>query len=728
MKFFVRGLVSFCFGASVLNSIAQETSSFKNLNGTPVISKKVQTISFYESGCIKTIAGTGEPGYSGDGEVALVAQLNFPQGIVADKDGNLYVADYKNNVVRKIEKRNGIISTIAGLGIAGFSGDGGLAANARFHGPTGLAMDSRGDLYISDSFNNRIRKVSLTTGIISTVAGKSETVGYGGDGGPATAALLNWPRGIAVDRRGNLYIADNNNHRIRKVTPDGIITTLAGTGERGYNGDNIPALRARLLFPSGVAVDDNGSVYVADNNNRRVRKVDSAGIISTFAGEKNTIGSYDAAARSGIFPVSVSVGRGGKVYIADELNNNVITVSQSTGLIETVAGIGPGEEGMPQYAGYPADARLVWPDAVYADTSGNVYISDSGNNTVKGVFFNELPDKQIGDNSFELVATSSAGLPLTFTSSNPAVASVKGNIVTLVGIGQTQITATQEGSENYYPAKPVSKTLNVMPLKSQPIVVNDIDGRMLMYLVRFTRDPLKMSVTAGLMMAGLVWAASRRRYKKKLTQLQLQARLRAEKERIAQDLHDNIGSHLTSINFSLSQLAKGGRLADDKYQALTQSIHSTILELRNTIWAINKDSVSIAELIDKVNNFLWRLSRSVEDVRFEMIPLNEDKELNPSQAINIFRIIQEAINNSLKHANPTKVTISFSRGLPNHLIVKIIDDGRGFVVNNKPSGEQYGLQGMYKRASEIQGELNIKSSSESGTLVQLIFELNSISS
>ena len=216
------------------------------------------------TGIITTIAGNGIAGYSGDGGLATNAELNNPYGVAVDSNGNIYIADTNNNRIRKVNSTTGIITTIAGNGTAGYSGDGGLATNAELYYPYGVAVDSNGNIYIADTYNNRIRKVNSTTGIITTIAGNG-TAGYSGDGGPATNAQLNYPYGVAVDSSGNIYIADTDNNRIRKVnSTTGIITTIAGNGNPGYSGDGGPATNAELYDPSGVAVDSNGNIYIAD--------------------------------------------------------------------------------------------------------------------------------------------------------------------------------------------------------------------------------------------------------------------------------------------------------------------------------------------------------------------------------------------------------------------------------------------------------------------------------
>jgi len=242
---------------------------------------------------ITTVAGGGSYPISdyGDGGPATSAVLGGPSGVVVDRAGNIYIADPGTERIRKVNTA-GIISTVAGAAVngvpgSGFFGDGGPATSALFDNPVSVAVDSAGNIYIADSGNNRIRKVD-TAGIINTVAGNGK-YGFAGDGGPATSAELLYPGGVAVDRAGNIYIADHGNNRIRKVDTAGIITTVAGGTKvcqepYCFSGDGGPATSAQLAQPSGVAVDSAGNIYIADTFNNRIRKVDTFGIINTIAG------------------------------------------------------------------------------------------------------------------------------------------------------------------------------------------------------------------------------------------------------------------------------------------------------------------------------------------------------------------------------------------------------------------------------------------------------------
>ena len=334
------------------------------------------------TGTITTIAGTGEVGFSGDGGPAVEAELRNPYGVAVDSAGNVYIADAGNQRIRKVDS-TGTITTIAGTGEVGFSGDGGAAVEAELYNPEGVAVDSAGNVYIGDAGNQRIRKVD-STGTITTIAGTGE-YGFSGDGGPAAAARLAFPHSVAVDGAGNLYIADTGNRRIRKVDSTGTITTIAGTGEVGFSGDGGPAVEAELRNPYGVAVDSAGNVYIADTRNQRIRKVDSTGTITTIAGTGEVGFSGDggpAAAARLAFPAGVAVDSAGNVYIADFFNNGIRKVD-STGTITTIAGIG--ELGFSGDGGPAVEAELYNPASVAVDSAGNVYIADTWNRRIRKV-------------------------------------------------------------------------------------------------------------------------------------------------------------------------------------------------------------------------------------------------------------------------------------------------------------------------------------------------------
>ena len=345
------------------------------------------------NGVLTRVAGNSRPGYSGDGGPATSAQLTLtaylePKGVALDGSGNLYIADEGNQRIRKVSP-NGIITTVAGGGTNGL-GDGGPATSAQLKTPTGVAVDGSGNLYIVDYNTVSVRKVS-PGGIITTVAGNG-TNGYSGDGGPATSAEFSFPFGVAVDGFGNLYIADSLNSRIRKVSPSGTITTVAGNGTFGYSGDGGLATAAQLDNPYGVTLDASGNLYIADQSNQRIRKVSPTGIITTVAGGSYTgpgLGDGGLATSAQLtYPYGAAVDGSGNLYIADTYDRRIRRVSPS-GIITTVAGNGAG--GFYGMGGYSGDggpatsAELNGPEDVAADGSGNLYVVDSRNNCIRKV-------------------------------------------------------------------------------------------------------------------------------------------------------------------------------------------------------------------------------------------------------------------------------------------------------------------------------------------------------
>jgi uncharacterized protein (TIGR03437 family) len=354
-----------------------------NYNYAPAPNNRVRKVS--TNGIITTVAGSGTWGFSGDGAPATSAQLANPAGVAVDGSGNLFIADSLNHRVRKVST-NGIITTVAGNGAAGFSGDGGPATGAGIY-PAGVVVDGSGNLFIPDAVNNRVRKVS-TNGIVTTVAGNNGCCGFSGDGGPATRASLVGPIGVAVDGEGNLFIADSNNNRVRKVSTDGIIATVAGNGTSGFSGDGGPAINAQMAGSNGVAVDGEGNLFIADHNNNRVRKVSTNGIIATVAGNGTSGFSGDGmpATSAQIWgPDGVAVDGSGNLFIADTTNNRVRKVS-TDGIIATVAGNGTsGFSG----DGGPATKAAMWhPLGIAVDGSGNLFIADTTNDRVRKVSTN----------------------------------------------------------------------------------------------------------------------------------------------------------------------------------------------------------------------------------------------------------------------------------------------------------------------------------------------------
>jgi len=336
---------------------------------------------------ITTVAG-GIGGYSGDGGLALNAGLGNAFDVDFDKADNMYIVQKYHNVVRKVNKSTGIITTIAGNGTAGYSGDNVLGAQAQLNDPISVAVDSFGNIYIADHFNERIRKVDGTTGIITTIAGTGVN-GYSGDGGLAINAKIQDPIGVAVDALGNnLYIAEGVGSRIRKVNlTTGIITTIAGNGGLGYNGDGILATNAELNQPSAIAIDSASNIYFADFANYRIRKINASdGIIHTVAGNGTSghSGMDGRATNAQIgFCQGIALDNNNNIFIADWGWNYVMKINLVDSIITAVAGngnMGYNGDGIP-----PTQADLYAPDGVATDSKGNFYIADGGNSRIRKV-------------------------------------------------------------------------------------------------------------------------------------------------------------------------------------------------------------------------------------------------------------------------------------------------------------------------------------------------------
>jgi uncharacterized protein (TIGR03437 family) len=358
-------------------------------------------------GTMTTVAGTGATTFSGDGGAANAAALNHPRGIAIDASGTMYIADVDNYRVRKVTP-TGIISTVAGTGAMGASGDGGLAISAMFSDSMGVAVDGSGNLYIADSGNRRIRKVT-PDGIVTTMVGIG-VQGFSGDGGPATSAAVNRPTSLFIDSAGVLYFADSSNQRIRRVGTDGIITTVAGNGKDGFSGDGGPAVSASMSFPLGLTKDAAGNLYFADGNNNRIRKVTPGGIISTFAGGgAGKFGGDGGPATSASLniPSDVAFDLGGNLYVADSGNNRVRKIDTS-GTISTVAGTGV--DGFGGDGGPASSAVLNYPWGVFANAEGAVFIADRVNSRIRSISGVPLGPPALQDNGIVNGATFSKNI------------------------------------------------------------------------------------------------------------------------------------------------------------------------------------------------------------------------------------------------------------------------------------------------------------------------------
>ncbi len=331
---------------------------------------------------IITVAGNGLFEDLGDGRLATSIKFNNPSGVAVDSSGNLFISDTGDNRIRKVGTE-GTISTVAGNGAFGYFGDGGAATLAELNGPRGIAVDRFGNLYIADHNNNCIRKVDGKTGIISTVAGNGKE-GCLGDNGPARSAELNHPEGIAIDKFGNLFVADRSNSRIRKVDKWGIISTVGGNGAFGYSGDGAAATLAELDEPSSIALDPTGNLYITDFLNHRIRKIVLAtGIITTVTGNRIAGEPGDVTSTELSFPYGITIDKSGNLYTSEFNSARIRKVEPNTGKNEIMVGTG--------VAGYSGDgglatlAQISEPSGLALDSSGNLYIADSQNACVRKI-------------------------------------------------------------------------------------------------------------------------------------------------------------------------------------------------------------------------------------------------------------------------------------------------------------------------------------------------------
>lgn len=393
------------------------------------------------AGTIRTAAGNGDCGATGDGAPAVAACLNEPKGVTIDGQGNLLIADSENHLVRKVDRATGLIATIAGCAgaleprleavkpgpapegdnddpfsdagtmgerafaqqtdlsgtvryvvngagvVKRFGGDGGPAGQAFLNFPTAVAVDGAGHVYIADTMNHRVRRVEAGTGVITTIAGVGQPR-FGGDGGPAVAAGLNEPAALAVDERGTLYIADQSNNRVRAIDlSTGIIRTVAGTGSAAYDGDGMKATEASLAGPSGLALGPDGTLYIADTFNGRIRAVHPvSGVLSTVAGDGGEYryqGAVEPPSTSLSRPSGIALDAAGNLFITDSDNHLVRRWDRASGRLERLAGVGVANFGGD--GGTALEASLNYPFGIALNREGHVFIADTFNHRIREI-------------------------------------------------------------------------------------------------------------------------------------------------------------------------------------------------------------------------------------------------------------------------------------------------------------------------------------------------------
>ncbi len=333
---------------------------------------------------ITTYAGNGTTGYSGDGGQATAASMNWPEGICSDRNGNIIFTDDNNYVVRKISAL-GIITTIAGTGTRGYSGDGGTATSAALSYPRAVAADTMGNIYIVDTDTARIRKIN-SSGIISTIAGTG-LAGYNGDGIPATAARISRPNSIAVSKNGEIFFTDAHNYRIRKIDLSGIISTIAGNGTAGYSGDGGQATSSNIGADGFITIDNSGSLFIQEDSTFRIRKIATTGIITTIAGIGiNTYSGDNGPASAAGFGNAggIAIDIAGNIYFSDATYGRIRKINATTNVITTFVGDGTpcafSGDGGPAIA-----AQICAPFGITIDKNGILYFCDLGNQRIRRV-------------------------------------------------------------------------------------------------------------------------------------------------------------------------------------------------------------------------------------------------------------------------------------------------------------------------------------------------------
>jgi sugar lactone lactonase YvrE len=437
--------------AAVTNPLGVTADSQGNIFIADTGSNRIREVEA-ASGIIKTVAGNGVPFYGLDGELAINSGMN-PAGVLLEGSGKLLVADTLNNRITEILLSTGIIHTLAGNGTVGFSGDGSAAVNASLQ-PGGLAVDGLGNLYIADSGNNRIREVLASTGKIQTIAG-NENSGFTGDGGLAVSSPLQCPVDVTIAPGGNVLIADSCNYRIREVNAmTGVIQTVAGNGQPGYSGDGGLATSASIDYPTGIFVDPSADIFVSSTDGR-IRKVSAInGIIQTVAGNGTLGFSGDGGAAVAAqlnLPNGLFVDKAGNLFIADTSNNRIREVLAATGIIQTVAG--NGVQGFSGDGGSAIVATLNTPTGVAVDAAGNIFIADASNKRVREVMAGTGVIQTIAGNG-DFVFAGDGGSPLQASLSFPyrLVLDPAGSL--LVSVGEANRVRQISGVEGLAFSKP----------------------------------------------------------------------------------------------------------------------------------------------------------------------------------------------------------------------------------------------------------------------------------
>jgi signal transduction histidine kinase len=601
--------------------------------------------------------------------------LNTPTDVFVDPSGNLYVVEINYHRIVKVNT-NGVITTIAGTGSPGYFGDGGPALNAILQYPQRMCMDNSGNILFVDSGNRRIGKID-TNGIITTIAGTGIS-GFSGDGKLAIHAELYDPNGICIDNYGNIFFSDYVNQRVRKIDPDGIITTVAGNGLAGFGGDGGSAVEASLHFPTDVVIDADGNLFIADSFNNRVRRVDQSGVISTLVGTGGAGLSGDGglAVNATIdSPRGLFIDQKKYLYIAAQ-NSHAIRKVDSTGMIHTVAGTG--EAGYSGDDGPAIQATLYNPVKVFLDTSGNMYIADQYNQRIRKVNTNGIITTVAGNGENELhppTGKNSDGFQF------PLVLFYVMTIVFIIGFSIYY----------YFLRKQILESQLALTQKELDLI-HEKEARL-------------------------------------LVEKEMQFISEREQIRIGQDIHDGILQQLTGIQLMgksfTDRLQKNNAGIDIQYMNnVNELLMKSINQLRGLSRGLypielNKNGLLVAleEMVDTVEELYH-----IQCILISTVPSVQCTEMT---GINVFRIVQEAVNNAVKHSKANHISIQLLNN-NQYYSITIEDDGIGMNLDEfiPHHSKGMGISIMKYRADIISAELSISSELGKGTLIQCKFPIH----
>lgn len=762
-----------------------------------------------QNGMIHTIAGNGKVGENGDGGQAIHANLSYPRGVFIDKENNLFIADYQNHRIRKVNS-SGIITTIAGNGKRGNSGDGGLATLAELNNPIHVSKDHKGNVYITEKGNHCIRKID-THGIITTVAGNVETsqpklansknseinsvtsqtdfdkanmIQSEQRNQYATEVALD-PSGMVLDNDGNLYFTSGTTHKIYKVNQSGILTTFAGTGTKSFYGEGIFAIQANLNLPQKITFDPLGNMYIADSHNYRIRNIDPHGIISTIAGQggygvyidqnsaiQSDIGDVNSIAfdkKKNLFisiyneslilkldtsgtlhryagvgvagfsgdggpaieaklnkPIDIALDKNDNLYILDEESQRVRMVDQN-GIIHTIAGTGV--KGWEGDEGQAVRAKLNGPRGIFIDKVNNVFIADYLNQVIRKIDSNGIITTIAGNGKRgfsgdgRLATHAELNSPVQITKDNEGnlyiadrfnyrirKVDTNGIITTVVGNGEKPIN-------NQNLERSISATSTQTPWFQQQYVFLIIVANF--FLITF-------AVYYYLQLRHSVAKSKEELLKEKeahrLVKNEMQQISEREKTRLGQDLHDGVIQQLTGMQFIGATLLQDNRESSEESSLYIQKLNDMLMKSIQQLRGLSRGLYPVELHKNGLNDAIQELAFTVHDLYGIACIFTSDREctIHDDMAnINMFRIVQESVNNAVKHSGANQIDLELIHD-DGYVSIIIKDDGKGFDLETMDQihSKKMGLNIMRYRAGIINAELNISSERQKGTIVQ----------